>query len=483
FPTNNEGISLSSNEEISLPSNDEISLPSNNEMLPNNDAAVTPNNNETILPSNDETILSSNKDEIQYEDVDEYLHGYAWQEKFVVIKIRNERSPPPDETYSSYNDFIRDFYLCRNDLSPAGFDIRWHKIIEFYPKAANYLNSELYSSKGKWAKAYMNKFFTAGILSTSRVESENAVIKNVLQGCPSLCELALSGAFADCFPEIDRVLKEHLTIKMLSRQRHEIIQSLYYYVVTENREMPNDKHAEKSYDTQQIHLDSLLEDLPPNDIIKTYKIQRRHCVHINYVIILVDRSHLCICMLLVNSGLVCQHFWHVFAIDNDAFFHMTLIPRRWYNNEKMQDLYLDEQLYMTSVGLVSLYEGCLPCPSRFSMHQIVRIHDNDVFGSEVCRAVQKRHDYGKTFGLARKAVQSAVEKSGESLCHLKRSLHKWFAKEQRLAHVDNNNKENFNPEHVKNPIERWQKGRPSVKRLKSSTEQVRSKKPQNKCGK
>ncbi|CAG8855162.1 20858_t:CDS:2, partial [Gigaspora margarita] len=74
-------------------------------------------------------------------------------------------------------------------------------------------------------------------------EGENSVIKNILQGCPSLCELAdildmrlrdearyidhtewdyanasaqLSGASTECFPQIDRVLEEYLTEEMLS---------------------------------------------------------------------------------------------------------------------------------------------------------------------------------------------------------------------------------------------------------------------------
>ncbi|CAG8736112.1 12612_t:CDS:2, partial [Gigaspora rosea] len=41
-----------------------------------------------------------------------------------------------------------------------------------------------------------------------------------------------------------------------------------------DKELPNEKHAEESYDTQQIHLTSLLEDLSPNNIVKIYKIQR-----------------------------------------------------------------------------------------------------------------------------------------------------------------------------------------------------------------
>jgi len=76
----------------------------------------------------------------------------------------------------------------------------------------------------------------------------------------------------------------------------------------------------------------------------------------------------------------------------------------------------------------------------------------------------------------------------ESLLRLKRSLHEWFAEEQRLAHTnDDDDKENFDPSQVKNPIEKRRKGRPPVKRFKSSVEssQTKSKKPtgQNKCGK
>ncbi|RHZ83105.1 hypothetical protein Glove_99g260 [Diversispora epigaea] len=360
--------------------------------------------------------------------------------------MRNLKAP----LGASYNDFVKDFYLCRNDLSPTGFDVQWNKLITMYPKTANYLNSELYST---------------GISSTSRVESENAVIKNIPQGRPSLCGLVtildlrlrdeaqyvnynewyhanasaqLSGASAECFPEVDRILKKYLTEEMLSRQRHEIIQSLYYCTIMEIVELSDDKQTEKGYDTQQIHLSSLLEDLPPKDIIITYKVQRRNCVHVNFVIILTDRSHLCTCMLLINFGLICRHFWHIFAIDSNAFFHVTLIPRRWYNNEKIQDLHLDEQPYI------------------------------------------KRRDYGETFGLARKAVRSAVKAGSESIYHLKKCLNEWSAEEQRLVRIKDNDKENFNPDQVENPIERRQKGRPAVKHFKSSTENKNSK---NKCGK
>ncbi|CAG8544646.1 7254_t:CDS:2 [Dentiscutata heterogama] len=107
-----------------------------------------------------------------------------------------------------------------NDASKLLKHLLNKKAKELGWEVASYLNSELYSSKKKWAKAYTNKFFTAGISSTSHVNSENVIIKNVLQGHPSLCELAaildLQGASAKCFPEIDHILKKYLTEEMLS---------------------------------------------------------------------------------------------------------------------------------------------------------------------------------------------------------------------------------------------------------------------------
>ncbi|CAG8772671.1 18187_t:CDS:1, partial [Gigaspora rosea] len=105
---------------------------------------------------------------------------------------------------------------------------------------------------------------------------------------------------------------------------------------------------------------------------------------------------------------------------------------------------------------------------------IARICGIDVFGPEVRRAVQKQHNYRETFNLAQKAIQSAVEIVGKSLCRLKRSLNNWFAEEKKLAQI-NNNKENLDPNQVKNPVERRHKGWSSVKWFKSSIEKSKAK--------
>ncbi|CAG8788324.1 6424_t:CDS:2, partial [Gigaspora rosea] len=79
---------------------------------------------------------------------------------------------------------------------------------------------------------------------------------------PSLCELAA-------------ILNQQLCDKAqyVNYNEHEITQSLYYYAVIESNELPSYEPEEEEYDTQQIHLNSLLADLPSNEIIKIYRIQ------------------------------------------------------------------------------------------------------------------------------------------------------------------------------------------------------------------
>ncbi|CAG8479332.1 5779_t:CDS:2 [Cetraspora pellucida] len=177
---------------------------------------------------------------------------------------------------------------------------------------------------------------------------------------------------------------------MLSWQRHEITQSLYYYSEINSNELFDNKFNEEDYNAQKVHLTSLLKELSSNDIVKTYKIQQ-----------------------------FCQHFWHVLAIDDAAFFYITLISRHWYKTKKMQDSDLDKQPYMNAYSR-QLNENYLFCPKFPPMYQIIKL----------------RRD---------KAVHTAVEAGGDSIYCLKRILNNWFVEEGKLVHVKDDDRKNFDP--------------------------------------
>ncbi|CAG8489632.1 17060_t:CDS:1 [Gigaspora rosea] len=148
---------------------------------------------------------------------------------------------------------MKDFYVARNSLTVLAFEARWEWLLEKYSyrdHVKNYLQNTLYSSKTSWAKAYTNKVFTAGIQSTSRVESYNSAIKrSIFNSNTNLLELAevletqirkedentqylywktnIPNTFAikvsqELFPDIDELLICFLSPTVLKIQRDEI---------------------------------------------------------------------------------------------------------------------------------------------------------------------------------------------------------------------------------------------------------------------
>lgn len=63
-------------------------------------------------------------------------------------------------------------------------------LLQNYPQSRDYLTRSLGSNHQTWARAYTNKYFTAGVQSTSRNEGENSTLKRLLgNSALSLCEL------------------------------------------------------------------------------------------------------------------------------------------------------------------------------------------------------------------------------------------------------------------------------------------------------
>lgn len=156
---------------------------------------------------------------------------------------------------NQYDEFVRDFYQCRNSLCEELFYERWSKLTDKYPSVKDYLTRVLYPSRQAWARAFTSKIFTAGIQTTSRVEGYNNVIKRELTANSTLCNLAsslderlrneaqwnrffeyrtlstcmgISSVGHDLFPEVDKLMSEYLTPHILSAERSEIAQCLYF---------------------------------------------------------------------------------------------------------------------------------------------------------------------------------------------------------------------------------------------------------------
>ncbi|CAG8742905.1 22231_t:CDS:2, partial [Gigaspora rosea] len=129
-------------------------------------------------------------------------------------------------------------------LSHLLFELEYVKLIKDYPLVASYLE-HLYESKRSWAKCYTSSCFTAGIQSTSRVESVNRIIKRDLDGrCVSLSDLCAS---------ITQLLKDRQIHK-----EEQMSHSLLYHITQVDR---NRKDINSEFSCETTCIDEIF-DLP-----------------------------------------------------------------------------------------------------------------------------------------------------------------------------------------------------------------------------
>src|SRR5207247_2401452 len=81
------------------------------------------------------------------------------------------------------------FLKARNSLCIDVFEQRFQALLEKYPNAYDYLQSTIYSTRQSWACSFINRIFTAGMQSTQRVESINALIHKVVASSSSMTDV------------------------------------------------------------------------------------------------------------------------------------------------------------------------------------------------------------------------------------------------------------------------------------------------------
>ncbi|CAB4489194.1 unnamed protein product [Rhizophagus irregularis] len=159
---------------------------------------------------------------------------------------------------------------------------------------------------------------------------------------------------------------------MLGKQRSQMNQSVCYDInqITEwhhliEMEADNEEISmgirEQEQDTKQILLQLLVSNLPMEAILEVWNVRATGTYGIgHYVILLNDGTHLCTCLLLLNKGLVCRHFFRVGTYSRFATFHISMIPNRWYLNPNVEPNNILQQysfIPIDSYGSPSLYSS------------------------------------------------------------------------------------------------------------------------------
>ena len=193
--------------------------------------------------------------------------------------------------------------------------------------------------------------------------------------------------------------------------------------------------------------------------------------------------------MLVTHGIICRHFFKVFVESSKACFHLTLIPRRWYKDE-----------YITSSDICSseiVMNNCDPSQtnSQITLEFTQKYITNDLSEKYFKQISRNQLKFGTLMGEARKAIQFAIQDGDDELIQFIREFNKRKEAQQVLAEslrqqealanrkmITNDNQVFCNAKgilidsnQILDPLKYQLKGRPPMKRFKSSTEKSSSK--------
>ncbi|CAG8618466.1 537_t:CDS:2, partial [Scutellospora calospora] len=135
--------------------------------------------------------------------------------------------------------------------------------------------------------------------------------------------------------------------KRHSQNLQQIQQALWYRCYSynilqehyDNKPELTDECIEDNYDSQQIHINSMLNNVSDNKIQEAWRVVRLIVsANIHYIFIFKDSLFLCTCTWPVSHRIVCQHYFAVLLESNVAIFHISFIMQRWYKDAYFNEL-------------------------------------------------------------------------------------------------------------------------------------------------
>ena len=343
---------------------------------------------------------------------------------------------------------------------------------------------------------------------------------------------------ATVFNEVNKILNEWLSPTLYEEHKKQICESTAYRAQiidlfnilaeeanendflnpTNNNDKESNNNAngyfvEDDYEDRKIYIKQVITELNREDIKQIWKVSSLLAKNNNtnhYVILLKDGSHICTYLLLINSEVICRHYFKVMMDSNYAKFHISLIPKRWYKENLQED---EESIIKSDIVTLGSY---LEDNVNISEQQfIIKFNqENSVFSQQyqdnnTQRRYKKKNEYASIIGLAKASATISIEL--DDYQRLKKLLSDYHTellqiKEQqqvsrRLRAIENRQSHDaisvvdgdkllfevdgnvFATQDIQEPLEHIAKGRPPNKRLKSAIEtSKRSNKENRKCG-
>jgi len=207
-----------------------------------------------------------------------------------------------------------------------------------YIKSSKYLE-HVYESKLKWAKCYSPDIFTAGIHTTSRIESINAAIKKFVNSNSEISDIfdflisfenkQISNPLAN---EDEKNIMIHPILEKMKLALSNYIFSLHYeqYLLCSNYRI----------DADEFNIRNMQQILPTFKVtnIKAADPQKHR------VLTLINNAYKCECETFNQYGIICRHIFYVALIRQEKDLTSIIINPRWLvkdplDTESLEDLF------------------------------------------------------------------------------------------------------------------------------------------------
>ncbi|RIB17892.1 hypothetical protein C2G38_2311893 [Gigaspora rosea] len=240
--------------------------------------------------------------------------------------------------------------------------------------------------------------------------------------------------------------------------------------------------TEQSDTTEELNLNVFIEDAMDapailiqelillseiESVLEVWEVTRHRRKAKNYVILFKNNSHLCTCLGLMQCALVCRHFFQVMSISKCAAFHIMLISKRWYTNEKQIEPEIQVWKHPFIIGLDNNSNSDTSVQQSFPD---LSFNSPNISFDDVHTKINYRKSYATVSELSKKAIQTSLDAGSSAIKEFENLMNgfitKYAPRKKKKLFLKRISSDDFVA--VEDLIVSAKRGAPRKKRLKGS---------------